>query len=283
MKIQYWGTAAAEGIPAIFCGCSVCNEARRLGGKYRRARSQVMLDDELLVDFGPDTYMNSVRFGHDLSRLSDVLITHVHDDHFYSMEMLNRRVGFANSMKTETLVFHGSEDVELLARKVWGLAIGDNKVDSFMESKRIAFDKLLPYEKKCILGFSVTPIPANHDTPNPYIYIFEKNGKSMLLFNDSAILPPEELEWIKESGIKFDLVSYDCTYADRDDAKRHLGIPDILRLRKIFTDNGNYKDSTIEIITHFSHNTKTVGYADMKKIADSHGLVLAYDGLEIEF
>jgi phosphoribosyl 1,2-cyclic phosphate phosphodiesterase len=279
MKIQYWGTAAAEGIPAIFCGCSVCNEARRLGGKYARARSQVMLDDELLVDFGPDTYMNSVRFGHDLSRLSDVLITHVHEDHFYPSELLNRSIGYSNSMKTDTLVFHGSEDVERQARHI----AGSEGIEDLLKSKRIAFDKLLPYEKRCILGFSVTPIPANHDTPNPYIYIFEKNRKNMLLFNDSAILSQEAFDFIKESGIKFDLVSYDCTYADRDDAKRHLGIPDVLRLRKIFTDNGNYKDSTIEVITHFSHNTKTVGYGDMKKIADSCGLVLAYDGLEIEF
>lgn len=29
MKLQYLGTAAAEGIPALFCSCPVCTAARR--------------------------------------------------------------------------------------------------------------------------------------------------------------------------------------------------------------------------------------------------------------
>ncbi len=29
MKLQYLGTAAAEGIPALFCNCPVCTAARR--------------------------------------------------------------------------------------------------------------------------------------------------------------------------------------------------------------------------------------------------------------
>ena len=31
MKIQYLGTGAAEGIPAIFCECDTCKKARELG------------------------------------------------------------------------------------------------------------------------------------------------------------------------------------------------------------------------------------------------------------
>ena len=31
MKIKYLGTAAAEGVPAIFCNCETCKEARKLG------------------------------------------------------------------------------------------------------------------------------------------------------------------------------------------------------------------------------------------------------------
>ena len=51
MKIQYLGTAAAEGIPAIFCDCKTCQKARKLGGKEIRTRSQAIIDDRLLIDF----------------------------------------------------------------------------------------------------------------------------------------------------------------------------------------------------------------------------------------
>ena len=33
MKLKYFGTAAAEGWPGLFCSCPTCEEARRLGEK----------------------------------------------------------------------------------------------------------------------------------------------------------------------------------------------------------------------------------------------------------
>lgn len=33
MKIQYLGTAASEGWPALFCSCEACEKARKLGGR----------------------------------------------------------------------------------------------------------------------------------------------------------------------------------------------------------------------------------------------------------
>ncbi len=42
MKIKYLGTAAYEGLPAIFCECDTCNEARKRKGKNIRTRSQAL-------------------------------------------------------------------------------------------------------------------------------------------------------------------------------------------------------------------------------------------------
>ena len=89
MKLQYWGTAASEGIPAIFCECEVCRRSRALGGRNIRTRSQAMIDDTLLIDAGADTYMHSLRYGFELARTSYVLVTHAHPDHFYFKEFLN--------------------------------------------------------------------------------------------------------------------------------------------------------------------------------------------------
>ena len=36
MKLKYLGTAAAEGIPALFCRCEMCAYARKAGGKEIR-------------------------------------------------------------------------------------------------------------------------------------------------------------------------------------------------------------------------------------------------------
>ncbi len=73
MKVRYWGTAAAEGIPCAFCGCKVCAEARKKGGRYIRTRSQALVDDSLLIDFNADTYTHSLHYRFDLSKMQSVL------------------------------------------------------------------------------------------------------------------------------------------------------------------------------------------------------------------
>lgn len=280
MKIHYWGTAAAEGIPSVFCNCKVCQEARREGGRYIRFRSQVMLDDELLVDFGADTFHNSIRYGYDLSKLGDVLITHSHADHFYPQEFFNRIVSFAYDMKYETLTLHGSP----------GLVDEFYRYCSYtlIEQKRIALDPLEPYKKVKIGSFEVTPLPATHGTYKPYVFVIEKDGKTLLYHNDSGVLKDEVFEWLKTSGIKLDVASYDCTmgtmdtYHDWGENASHMGLCNVVTEREKMKAAGVYKDSTIDVVTHFSHNGPHVGYGEFKPLAEKEGFILAYDGFVLE-
>ena len=69
MKLQYLGTAAAEGWPALFCDCESCRRARIVGGRNIRTRSQAMLDDRLLIDMPPDTYHHLLTNNIDISIL----------------------------------------------------------------------------------------------------------------------------------------------------------------------------------------------------------------------
>ena len=285
MVIKYLGTAAAEGIPSVFCDCEVCREAREKKGRFIRTRSQAILDGTLLIDFPADTYMHSLLYDIDLSKIGHVLITHIHEDHYYPMELVNRQAGFCRGMKRETLVLHGSKDIRDRAQAIFGVCLSDSP-NRLQEQKRIEFDLLKPYETYVIEGFSVTALPASHGTPHPYVYIVEKGGKTLFYFNDSGYLSEEAMKFLKEKKIKFDLVSYDCTWG-KDDAGgavgHHMGIPNNAEARKRFIENGNYKDGTIDVITHFSHNIQSSGYEDMLKIAKDDGFLLSYDGMEIEF
>ena len=99
MKIQYLGTAAAEGWPGIFCNCKVCKEALRRGGKDIRTRSQAVIDDKILIDLPPDTYLHMLTYGLDMPSIRTMLVTHSHQDHWYPEELMMRREGFAVDMK----------------------------------------------------------------------------------------------------------------------------------------------------------------------------------------
>ena len=81
MKLKYLGTAAAEGFPAVFCNCQYCREARELGGKNIRTRSQSLINDDLLIDFPPDTYHHFLTQSIEGDKIKYLLITHAHSDH----------------------------------------------------------------------------------------------------------------------------------------------------------------------------------------------------------
>ena len=83
MKITYYGTAAGEAWPGVFCSCELCQKARELGGKNIRTRSQALINDDLLLDMPPDNYLHSLYYGLDLSKVKTLLFTHSHSDHCY--------------------------------------------------------------------------------------------------------------------------------------------------------------------------------------------------------
>jgi len=62
MQLTFLGTAAAEGYPAIACGCDNCTVARRRGGRDLRKRSHAIIDDDLLIDLGPDLLWSVQQF-----------------------------------------------------------------------------------------------------------------------------------------------------------------------------------------------------------------------------
>lgn len=96
MRIQYLGTAAAEGIPAIFCECDTCKKARSLGGRNIRTRSQAIINDRLLIDFPADTYMHFLQYNLPLAKIKHCIITHSHADHLYPNDLQMRKNGFSH-------------------------------------------------------------------------------------------------------------------------------------------------------------------------------------------
>jgi phosphoribosyl 1,2-cyclic phosphodiesterase len=54
MIITFLGTGAANAFPEAFCKCENCAQARMLGGPSLRKRSAALINDDLLIDLGPD-------------------------------------------------------------------------------------------------------------------------------------------------------------------------------------------------------------------------------------
>ena len=144
MKLQYLGTAAAEGAPALFCTCDFCRYARVKGGHEVRTRSGSMIDGRLKLDFGPDSYKQMLDYGLDYTYMKSVLVTHSHDDHF-SHDIFYRRPGFAQL----------NDDVPQMT--IYGNEAVGREVAPF-ESRYIGFKRMVPFETVRIEDYAVTAL-----------------------------------------------------------------------------------------------------------------------------
>lgn len=111
MKITYYGTAAGEAWPGVFCRCELCEKARALGGKNIRTRSQALVNDDLLLDLPPENHMHSLLYGLDLSKVEALLFTHSHSDHCYPEDLEFLREPYSHTRKG-LLEVYGNTAVE---------------------------------------------------------------------------------------------------------------------------------------------------------------------------
>lgn len=269
MKLMYLGTAAAEGVPAVFCRCKMCEYARKVKGKEVRTRSGALIDGVLKIDFPADAYMQELKHGLDYSTLQHVLITHVHEDHYCVKEFENRKYPYSQTPKTEPpLTLYGSRP-------------GYDMIADALEEGVLEYRILTPYEPVKIMDYTVTPLPAVHAVSRniePYFYIIEKGDEALLYAHDTDKFTDEHLAHMK--GKKFSLVSIDCTNGVLDvDYIGHMGIKDNILMREKLFAIGAADENTVFIANHFSHNG-LVPHEEMEKRLP--GFLVSYDGMIVE-
>ena len=278
MRLQYLGTAAAEGWPAIFCNCKMCEEARRLGGKNIRTRQQAILNGDLLFDICPDTYMHALQNNLDLSGVHTLLMTHSHSDHHNPYQLGMRADGFAHAPTEDILYVFGNECVISDIRNKLTYHYGDSI------KKRVEYSYVPLFVSFSSGGYTITPLLADHMPNCPeehcYLYIVEREGKRMLYGNDTGLFPTETMNYIK--GIPFDLVSLDCTLGTQDYERNHMGINATLKQIELMKKYGCTKADTIYVLTHFSHNSGLLHEQLVERLSP-HGVQIAYDGMVIDF
>ena len=273
MKLRYLGTAAAEGLPAIFCDCPTCREARKRGGRDLRTRTQALINDDLLIDYPADTLAHAQTYGLDLQNVADCLITHVHEDHLYPIELrMLRTQFFCHPHEGFHLTFHGSMDtVEAMKDNA---AYTDGTVS-------VEYNK--PFVPFTAGRYTVTPLKAWHGTDHPYIYLISDGEKTILYGHDTDVFPDETWAYLAKAKPHLDLVSLDCTDGAREEMSYHghMCIGRNRECKNRLLSLGLADEKTVFVINHFSHNGLNVLYDDLRSAAEKDHFVVSYDGLEI--
>ena len=276
MKIFYLGTSAAEGIPAPFCDCEVCERARSLGGRNVRTRTQALIDGRLLIDYPADTLYHTQRFGIKLQNTHGCFLTHTHGDHFFPDDFFARTAVAALMKEEKPFFFYATPlGIEKLRQ-----APSTAKIE---EEGRLIVKELTPFVTVVADGYKITPLEAYH-CPEAVIYLIEKDGKAMLYANDTGYFPDSTWEYLKARQVKLDLISYDCTYGIWDRGRvTHMHLPLCIEVRERLRSEGLLKEGAKHLLTHVSHRDGSCGYEIFAPIAEKEGFTVAYDGLVVEF
>lgn len=290
MNIIYIGTAASEGLPALFCQCPVCCSARKNGGREIRGRTGICINGSLLIDIPPDIYYGALRAGVSLPDITDLIVTHSHEDHFDAYELSTRRTpvycvrspGGSDSLR----VYGNMKTGQKLSHYVPGAETG------FAETAGLSFSYAPMFESiKTASGVTVLPLPADHDRSEECrMYLLEEETadgkcKRFLYAHDTGLFPEKTIEFLR--GRRCDVISLDCTNVMQHGDRNHMGLPADIKMKKMLNEIGAADAGTRFIAHHFSHNgfiENGLCYSlpEFEKIAAEAGFTAAYDGMKIE-
>ena len=156
MKITFLGTGGGR--------FTVLKQLRASGGWV------LEMDNEMLhIDPGPGALVRAKQYGVDLTKLTGVLVSHCHPDHYTDLEMIIEVITNGGTKKRG--VFLSNEYV------ISGDSSGDfRKIVSDYHLKNLErYEILKPGDKTNIGGIQVTAVKAKHSEPKTLGFVFRSS------------------------------------------------------------------------------------------------------------
>jgi phosphoribosyl 1,2-cyclic phosphate phosphodiesterase len=280
MKLTFLGTAAANAFPEAFCTCENCRAARSEGGRSLRKRSAALINDDLLIDLGPDIMSASQSHNVDLTNVRYCLQTHPHADHLDLSHLLSRSPGFGVVGAPRLHVYASSATLEkanqTFRRDLSGLDLLSQESERELNLK---IHRLEPMQSFAVGPYRAVAFPSNHAPGlGAMLYAVQKDGRTVFYATDTASLLEETWQAFHEHGLQFDLVVMDHTYGPAETGTDHLSARQLAQHIQRMRDEGLLSAHGRAYATHIAHEGNPP-HSELVKFALRHGYEVAYDGL----
>jgi phosphoribosyl 1,2-cyclic phosphate phosphodiesterase len=254
LRLQFLGTGAAQGIPAMGCECAHCSRARQEGGRLEKRRSSVLFflpGYELLMDTPPD--IRELLDAGGVQTISGVFLSHEHFDHVGGLEE------FLYWQKDIDL-FTEAQVYQRLIRVNWAKQLPD-----------IAFHfGIRPGTTIHFHDFSLTPFGVPHKVPCCG-FVLSDGQRRVVHAADSGPKLSNYARCLLE-GADMLILSTPFFYSDEDET--HMGVDEAVALK----DEVGAKQLILTHVNHFNKpHDKLEAY-----VAQYEGVTVAYDGLVLD-
>lgn len=280
MKLRFLGTSASGGFPNPHCRCENCVAARAAGGRSIRMMGSAMIDDDLLIDLGPDVSASCLRFGIDLASVRWVLQTHTHGDHLLALHATARAANWA-AKNAEPMTWYVNPDA--VAEIIHGNAKSLRKLSMTIDEDvpaSLSLRTIAAWQELAFGPYRVLTIPSNHSSaPNPMLYAIEKADRRLLFASDTSCLPDDVWPEVQARGWSFDVVVFDHNDGfTRPYSATHMGSEAVLAEFARMEELGLVTAETRLYGTHLAHHSNSTHDVEDAR-AQALGYRIAYDGL----
>ena len=247
-----------------------------------RKRSAALINDDLLIDLGPDIMTASFMHGRPLSRVRYCLQTHAHADHLDPSHLLSRSPEFG-VVGAPRLHFYASTATarrlaQLFERFYDSASLLDPKVG---ERLNLEIHEIEALQSFTIGRYHVTAFPANHDpTVGPLLYVVEADKRCVFYGVDTATLPEETWQGFHRHHLRFDVVILDHTYGPEESGSDHLSAHELIEHVARMREENLLTDEARAFATHVAHEGNPV-HPELVDFAARHGYEIAYDGFTV--
>jgi phosphoribosyl 1,2-cyclic phosphate phosphodiesterase len=282
VEITFLGTGASNAYPEAFCSCRHCRRARELGGPSLRKRSALLVNDDLLIDLGPDTSTAAAQHGRPLTRVRYCLQTHSHTDHLDPSQLLSRSPEFG-VVGAQRLHFYGSRATLQTASAMFQAffdehSLFDPGMDQRLSLRLHEVQAFVPFQAG---KYRVTPVAARHSPRSgPLLYSVEVHGRALFYGTDTGPLPDDTWDALCRQQPRFDLVVLDHTAGLSQVDDNHMNSEQFQATVARMQAEGLLAAGARAFATHISHDANPP-HPDLAAHAASHGYEVAYDGLNI--
>jgi len=283
MKITFLGTSGANAFPEAFCNCNNCTQARTLGGPSLRKRSALLVNDDLLIDLGPDIMSASQIHGCSLSNVKYCIQTHPHADHLDVSHLLSRSPDHG-VIGAPRLNFYASQETLQQAAATFAQDLSEKNLLSpaTQEYMNLKLHTVMPLRPFTFGRYRVTALPANHaPTMGAMLYAVESDNRCIFYGTDTATFLDQTWQAFHDNRMRFDVLILDHTYGLDQSGNDHMNSNQVIEHIERMSNEGLLAKNARAFATHIAH-AGNPPHPTLEIYAKQHGYDIAFDGLSLE-